>query len=208
MQISILADNVVTLYVYISDLKKIFSLFILNWKIIALQYCIGFYQTSAWISHRFTKPVSPPTWASLPPPSLFHNSRLSQSPWLEFPESYRKFSLAIYFTYGNVCFPGLPGGSEVKASACVCLQCGRPGFDSLVEKIFWRRKWQPTPVFLPGESHWQRSLMGCSPRGCKESDTNSLSLSLSLSMYVSMLLSPCLPPSFLPPPKCVYNFVT
>ena len=35
----------------------------------------------------------------------------------------------------------------------------------------WRRKWQPTPVFLPGESHGQRSLVGYSPRGRKESDT-------------------------------------
>ena len=35
----------------------------------------------------------------------------------------------------------------------------------------WRRKWQPTPVFLPGESHGQRSLVGYSPGGCKESDT-------------------------------------
>ena len=35
----------------------------------------------------------------------------------------------------------------------------------------WRRKWQPTPVFLPGESHGQRSLVGCSPWGRTESDT-------------------------------------
>ena len=34
----------------------------------------------------------------------------------------------------------------------------------------WRRKWQPTTIFLPGESHGQRSLMGYSPWGCKESD--------------------------------------
>ena len=34
----------------------------------------------------------------------------------------------------------------------------------------WRRAWQPTPVFLPGESHGQRSLGASSPRGCKESD--------------------------------------
>ena len=34
-----------------------------------------------------------------------------------------------------------------------------------------RRKWQPTPVFLPGESHGQRSVVGYHPRGCKESDT-------------------------------------
>ena len=35
----------------------------------------------------------------------------------------------------------------------------------------WRRKWQPTPVFLPGESHEQKSLEGYSPRGHRESDT-------------------------------------
>ena len=35
----------------------------------------------------------------------------------------------------------------------------------------WRRKWQPTPVLLPGNSHRQRSLVGCSPWGRKESDT-------------------------------------
>ena len=41
------------------------------------------------------------------------------------------------------------GGSDGK----VCLQCGRPGFHPCVGKIPWRRKWQPTPVFLPEESH-------------------------------------------------------
>ena len=44
-------------------------------------------------------------------------------------------------------------------------------FDPWVGKIPWRRKWQPTPVFLPGESHGGRSLVGYSPRGRKESDT-------------------------------------
>ena len=38
-------------------------------------------------------------------------------------------------------------------------------------KIPWRRAWQPTPVFLPGESHGQRSLKGYSPQGHEESDT-------------------------------------
>ena len=45
------------------------------------------------------------------------------------------------------------------------------GFDPWVGKIPWRRKWQPTPVFLPGESHGQRSLVGYSPWGPRESDT-------------------------------------
>ena len=53
----------------------------------------------------------------------------------------------------------------------VCLECRRPGFDPWVGKIPWRRKWQPTPVLLPGESHGGRSLIGYSPRGHKESDT-------------------------------------
>ena len=44
-------------------------------------------------------------------------------------------------------------------------------FDPWVRKIPWRREWQPTPVFLPGESHGQRSLAGYSPWGRKESDT-------------------------------------
>ena len=52
----------------------------------------------------------------------------------------------------------------------ICLECGRPGFDPWVGKIPWRRKWQPTPVLLPGESHGGRSLVCCSPWGHKESD--------------------------------------
>ena len=55
---------------------------------------------------------------------------------------------------------GFPGGSEGKESAC---NAGRPGFDPWVGKIPWRRKWQSTPVCLPGEFHGQRSLVGYSP---------------------------------------------
>ena len=45
----------------------------------------------------------------------------------------------------------------------------RPGFNPWNGKIPWRRKWQPTPVSLPGKSHGHRNLVGCSPRGLKES---------------------------------------
>ena len=45
------------------------------------------------------------------------------------------------------------------------------GFNPWVQKIPWRREWQPTPVFLPGKSRAQRSLAGYSPQGRKESDT-------------------------------------
>jgi len=50
-----------------------------------------------------------------------------------------------------------------KESACQCRRCRRPGFDPCIRKIPWRRKWQPIPVFLPGESRGQRSLAGYSP---------------------------------------------
>ena len=50
------------------------------------------------------------------------------------------------------------------------LQCGRPGFDPWVGKIPWKTAWQPTPAFLPGEAHGQRSLAGSSSWDCKELD--------------------------------------
>ena len=53
----------------------------------------------------------------------------------------------------------------------ICPPSRRSGYDHWVRKIPWKRKWQPTPVFLSGESHGQRSLADCSPWGCKESDT-------------------------------------
>ena len=47
----------------------------------------------------------------------------------------------------------------------------RHRLDPGIRKIPWRRAWQPTPVFLPGESHGQRSLAGYGPQGHKELDT-------------------------------------
>ena len=54
-------------------------------------------------------------------------------------------------------------GASGKESACQCRRCQRCRFDPWVRKIPWRKKWQPTPVFLPGKSHGQRSLVGYSP---------------------------------------------
>ena len=63
------------------------------------------------------------------------------------------------------------------------LQMVKNLFDPWVQKIPQRRKWQPTPVFLPGESHGQRSLVGYSPQGRKESDmTERLHFHFSLSL--------------------------
>ena len=58
-----------------------------------------------------------------------------------------------------------------KESACNAEDEGRGEFDPWVGKIPLEEGMQPIPVFLPGESHEQRSLVGYSPWGCKESDT-------------------------------------
>ena len=64
-----------------------------------------------------------------------------------------------------------PGGASGKQPVCQCRRHKRGSFDPWVRKIPWRRAWQPTPVFWPGESHLQRSLTVCSPWGHKELDT-------------------------------------
>ena len=56
-------------------------------------------------------------------------------------------------------------GYESTFNAGDCLQCRRHRFDPWVGKIPWRRTWRPTPVFLPGKYHGQRSLEGYSPWG-------------------------------------------
>ena len=62
---------------------------------------------------------------------------------------------------------GFPWWFSGKESPC---QCRRLRFDPWIGKVPWRRKWQPTPVFLPGESYGQRSLAGYSPWGHTELD--------------------------------------
>ena len=62
------------------------------------------------------------------------------------------------------------GGTSDKELDCQCRRQKRHEFSPWVGKIPWRRKWQHTPVLLPGESHGQRSLVGYSPQGRKESD--------------------------------------
>ena len=65
------------------------------------------------------------------------------------------------------CWVGLPWWLSSKEPTC---QCRRPQVDPWVGKTPWRKKWQPTPAFLPGKSHGQRNLVGYSPWGCKELD--------------------------------------
>ena len=67
-----------------------------------------------------------------------------------------------------MCFPG---GTSGKVPACQCRRHKTCGFDPWVRKIPWKKEWQLTLVFLPGEFHGQRSLTDYSPWGRKESDT-------------------------------------
>ena len=80
--------------------------------------------------------------AILAPPSLFAMN----------------FSVAVSF----------PSGASGKEFTSQCRRCKRHVFSLWFRKIPWRRERQPTPVFLPGESHGQRSLVGYSPWGHTE----------------------------------------
>ena len=77
---------------------------------------------------------------------------------------FESFHTAIQFNHHPFFEESFPGCKE---SACWCRSCRRHMFDFWVWKIPCSRKWQPIPVFLPGNSHGQRSLVGFS----KESDT-------------------------------------
>ena len=66
---------------------------------------------------------------------------------------------------------GFPGGASGKESAYQCRRRKRRKFNPWVEKIPRSRKWQHTPVLMPGKFYWQRSLAGYSPQGYKESYT-------------------------------------
>ena len=93
---------------------------------------------------------------TIPPPSglwktVFHET----SPWCR-----KDWGQLIYRM--SVQIKGLPWWISGKDPVC---QCRRWRFDPWVRKIPQKRKWQPTPVFLPGKSQGQRSLMGHSPWG-------------------------------------------
>ena len=63
-----------------------------------------------------------------------------------------------------------PGGTNSKEPACQCGRQKRHKLDPWIREILCRREWQPTPVFLPGQFHGQRSLTGYSSWGYKELD--------------------------------------
>ena len=74
------------------------------------------------------------------------------------------FALVLYLR-------GFPVGTSGKEPTCQCRRHKRHRFNPWVGKIPWTKAWQSTPVFLPGESHGWRSLVGYSSCGHKETDT-------------------------------------
>ena len=68
------------------------------------------------------------------------------------------------------CSSAVPAEASGKEPICQHRSHKRCGFDPQVGKSPWKRAWKPTPVFLLGESHGQRSLVGYSPWGCRELD--------------------------------------
>ena len=90
----------------------------------------------------------------------FHNSIICNSfKWENTITNISRMSKQITV---NSYKKGFLGSSAVK----IC-QCKRCGFDPWVQKVPWKRKWQPVPVFLPGKSYGKRGLAGYSPWGHK-----------------------------------------
>ena len=81
--------------------------------------------------------------------------------------SARKNGHQNFIIVVNYALLGFPGGSDRKESAC---DAGDPGLIPGLGRFSRRREWQLTPIFLPGESHGQKSLAGYNPWGRKEVD--------------------------------------
>ena len=107
------------------------TLFIFNWSIIALHNCVGFYQTSTWISHRFTHVLShlniPPTSLHTHPfrlslnPSLRSLSHTANSYWLPILQMVRYVSMFLSPYLPSPSFP--PQACPWVCSQCLCLHC-------------------------------------------------------------------------------------
>ena len=113
---------------------------------------------------------------SVSPRAVFSPKSFPSFVCLENSYSYDKAQLSCYVLWCSSILLRLCGSliSHVSAGSGdkrIRLQCRRPGFDPWVGKIPLRRERQPTPVFLPGELHGQKSLADYSPWGCKEPDT-------------------------------------
>ena len=171
-----------------------FYLFIyFNWRLITLQYCGGFCHTFTWISHGCTYVPHPDPPSHFPPhpipqghcnaPALSTLPHTSDLDWWSISHTI----MCMFHCYSLKSSPdkAMAPHSSTLALKIPCMEePGRlqfmgslqVGYDwatshSLFTFLDWRRKWQPTPVFLPGESQGRRSLAGCHLWGHTELDT-------------------------------------
>ena len=86
------------------------------------------------------------------------------TPWIAAYQAPLSMGFSRQKYWSEVLLPSpFPGGISGQKLACQSRRCKSRGFDPWVGKILWKRKWQCTPVFLPGQYHGQRSLAGYSP---------------------------------------------
>ena len=141
------------------------------WHTDTLGRCVG--RTTLWGSFcnnwwlyicKYRKPYANLIWIiRLWWPGEFHGL---YSPWGH-KESDTTERLSLFHFTAMIWLPRWHSGKE---SACQCRRFERRGFNPWVGKIPWSRKWKPTPIFLPGKSHGQRSPVGYSLWDCKELD--------------------------------------
>ena len=89
-----------------------------------------------------------------------HEAIVSKSPHVQSTPADSSFIFSLWLPHPKACWHR----GFTKKPTCQCRRCG---FNPWVRKTPWRRKWQPTQVFLPGNSQGQRSLVGNSPWGHK-----------------------------------------
>ena len=133
------------------------------WKLLLLQMCVPSLGPKilflSFAQHHFSNCSNPQDSYQIP---SFHRALQR---WTKSPGSITETQINLF-----PCFKPVYQVSLVLKQLRVCLQCRRPRFSPWVGNVPWRRKWQPTPVFLPGKCHGRRSLAGYSPWGRKESD--------------------------------------
>ena len=139
-------------YIRGAPLNKTFSLAVGDVALFFLSLAFGFMFQFCFLAtpHSLSGHSSSTRVKHMPP---------AMKAWSPNPWTVREFLLAMSEE-------GLPRWRKNKESTCQCRRRKRHrrrGFYPWVEKIPWRRKWQLTPVFLPGEYHGQRSLAGYSP---------------------------------------------
>ena len=93
---------------------------------------------------------------------IFQPIMLGRAPGREVGDSFENIIEInideIWFSQLNVGVGSFPGGASDKEPTCQCRKRKRPKFDPWVGEILWRRAWQPTPIFVPGECHGEGSL--------------------------------------------------